>query len=133
MLSQRAPSPMSGRLGHCRRSNTYTYTSTSTRAFSTPKDNVDIGLGFGRAVACRGSSSDTEIQTAHYAKGDKDIANSIVHDHALRGFLSHMELQRLLRWTFRPSNKLKASTGRKLEPIKQKLHRGSQAEISRGL
>src|SRR6476660_2724295 len=38
-----------------------TYTSTSTTVFSTPKNNVEIGLGFGKAVACCGSSADTDI------------------------------------------------------------------------
>ena len=62
-------------------SNTSTYTSTSTTVFSTPKGNVDIGLGFGKAVACCGSSSNTDVQTAYSAEGDKVIAHSNVHDH----------------------------------------------------
>ena len=61
-------------------SSAYTYTSTSTTVFSTPKNNVDIGLGFGKAVACCGSSTDTGVQTTYYAEGDKVIANSNVND-----------------------------------------------------
>jgi hypothetical protein len=57
-----------------------TYTSTSTTVFSTPKNNVDIGLGFGKAVACCDSSSDTGVQTTYYAEGDKVIVNSTVND-----------------------------------------------------
>jgi hypothetical protein len=59
-------------------SNTYTYTSTSTTVISTPKNNVDIGLGFGKAYACCGSSSDTSVQSAYYAEGDKVTAHGVV-------------------------------------------------------
>ena len=62
-------------------SNTGTYTSTSTRVFSTPNGNVEIGRGFGKAVACCGSSTDTDVQTGYYAEGDKVIVHSNVHDH----------------------------------------------------
>ena len=61
-------------------SNTGTYTSTLTTVFSTPNGNVEIGRGFGKAVACCGSSSDTDVQTAYSADGDKVIAHSNVHD-----------------------------------------------------
>jgi hypothetical protein len=61
--------------------SSYTSTSTSTTVFSTPKNNVDIGLGFGKAVACCGSSTDTHVETAYAAEGDKVIVNSTVHDH----------------------------------------------------
>ena len=61
-------------------SNTSTYTSTLTTVFSTPNGNVEIGRGFGKAVACCGSSSDTDVQTAYSADGDKVIAHSNVHD-----------------------------------------------------
>ena len=61
-------------------SSSYTSTSTSTTVFSTPKNTVDIGLGFGKAVACCGSSTDTGVQTTYYAEGDKVIANSTVND-----------------------------------------------------
>ena len=57
-----------------------TYTSTSTTVISTPTNIVDIGLGFGKAYACCGSSADTGVQTAYYADGDIVIANSIVKD-----------------------------------------------------
>ncbi|SFH54879.1 hypothetical protein SAMN05216299_12122 [Nitrosospira sp. Nsp14] len=62
-------------------SNTRTYSSTSTTVFSTPKNNVEIGRGVGKAVACCGWSSDTDVQTAYSAEGDKVIAHSNVHDH----------------------------------------------------
>jgi hypothetical protein len=61
-------------------SNTSTYTNTSTTVFSTPTNTVDIGLGFGTGVACCGSSTDTSVQTAYYADGDKVITNSTVND-----------------------------------------------------
>ena len=59
----------------------YTSTSTSTTVFSTPKGNVEIGQGFGKAYACCGPSADTDVQTAYSAEGDKVIAHSNVHDH----------------------------------------------------
>jgi hypothetical protein len=59
----------------------YAYTSTSTTVFSTPNDNVEIGRGLGSAGACCGSSTDTDVQTAYSAEGDKVIAHSNVHDH----------------------------------------------------
>ncbi len=62
-------------------SNTGAYTNTSTTVFSTPNGNVEIGRGFGKAVACCGWSSDTDVQTAYSAEGDKVIAHSNVHDH----------------------------------------------------
>ncbi len=61
-------------------SSTYTYTSTSTTVISTPRNNVDIGLGFGKAVACCGSNTDTTVQAVYYAEGDRVIANSLVTD-----------------------------------------------------
>jgi hypothetical protein len=70
-----------GALATADSSSSYTSTSASTKVFSTPKNNVDIGLGFGEAVACCGSSADTRIQTAYSAEGDKVIAHSNVHDH----------------------------------------------------
>lgn len=60
--------------------NTSTYTSTSTTVFSTPGSIVDIGLGFGTAVACCGSGTDTSVQTVYDAEGDKVISNSTVND-----------------------------------------------------
>jgi hypothetical protein len=69
-----------GALATADSSSSYTSTSTSTTVFSTPKNNVDIGLGFGKAVACCGSGADTGIQTAYSAEGDKVIANSTVKD-----------------------------------------------------
>ena len=60
--------------------NARAHTSTSTTVISTPKNIVDIGLGFGKAYACCGSSADTGVQTAYYADGDIVIANSIVKD-----------------------------------------------------
>jgi hypothetical protein len=62
-------------------SSTSTYTSTSTTVFSTPKGNVEIGRGFGKAVACCGSSADTNVTTTYSAEGDKVIAHSNIHDH----------------------------------------------------
>ena len=62
-------------------SNTHTYTSTSTTVISTPRNNVEIGRAFGKAVACCGSNSGTDVQAAYYAEGDKVIAHSNVHDH----------------------------------------------------
>lgn len=61
-------------------SNGYASTSTSTRVFSTPNNIVQIGKGFGKAVACCGSSGDTGVQTTYYAEGDKVIAHSNVKD-----------------------------------------------------
>ncbi|SFN44305.1 hypothetical protein SAMN05216386_0989 [Nitrosospira briensis] len=61
-------------------SNTHTHTSTSTNVIGTPKDIVDIGLGFADAYACCGSGSDTSVETAYYAEGDIVIANSIIKD-----------------------------------------------------
>jgi hypothetical protein len=58
--------------------NALTYTNTSTRVMSTPKNNVEIGLGFGKAYACCGSSSDTSVQSVYYAEGDKVIAHGVV-------------------------------------------------------
>jgi hypothetical protein len=60
--------------------NAQAHTSTSTTVISTPKNIVDIGLGFGRAYACCGSSADTGVRTAYYAEGDIVIAHSIVKD-----------------------------------------------------
>jgi hypothetical protein len=62
-------------------SNTGAYSSTSTTVFSTPKNNVEIGRGVGKAVACCGWSADTDVKTAYSAEGDKVIAHSNVHDH----------------------------------------------------
>jgi hypothetical protein len=60
--------------------NARAHTSTSTTVISTPKNIVDIGLGFGKAYACCGSSTDTGVQSAYYAEGDIVIAHSIVKD-----------------------------------------------------
>jgi hypothetical protein len=61
--------------------NARAHTNTSTTVISTPKNIVDIGLGFGKAYACCGSSADTGVQTAYYADGDMVIAHSIIKDH----------------------------------------------------
>jgi hypothetical protein len=60
--------------------NTYTHTTTSTTVISMPThtNTVDIGLGSGTALACCGSGTDTNVQAAYYADGDRVIANSIV-------------------------------------------------------
>lgn len=60
-------------------SNAYASSSTSTTVFSTPTGTVDIGLGFGGAVARCGDTY-TDVQTAYYAEGDKVIAHSTVND-----------------------------------------------------
>ena len=61
-------------------SNGYVSTTTSTTVHSTPNGNVEIGKGFGKAVAF-GSGADTDVQTAYSAEGDKAIVHSNVHDH----------------------------------------------------
>lgn len=61
-------------------SNAYASSSTSTTVFSTPTGTVEIGLGFGGAVACCGSDTYTDVQTSYYAEGDKVIAHSTVND-----------------------------------------------------
>ncbi len=61
-------------------SNAYASSSTSTTVFTTPTGTVDIGRGFGRAAACCGSGTYTDVQTAYYAEGDKVIAHSTVND-----------------------------------------------------
>ena len=60
--------------------NARTHTSTSTTVISTPKNIVNIGLGFGKAYACCGSSADTNVQAMYYAEGDIVVANSIIKD-----------------------------------------------------
>jgi hypothetical protein len=69
-----------GALATADSSSSYASTSTSTTVFSTPKNNVDIGLGFGKAVACCGSGAYTDVNTAYSAEGDKVIANSTIND-----------------------------------------------------
>jgi hypothetical protein len=61
-------------------SNTYTYASTSTTASGTPTTTVVTGSGYGEALACCGSSTNTSVQTTYYAEGDRVIANSTVTD-----------------------------------------------------
>ena len=64
-----------------------TYTSTSTTVFSTPDGNVEIGRGFEKAVACCGSSTDTDVQTAYSAEGDKKLSRrATLMIMTLRGF-----------------------------------------------
>ena len=60
--------------------NARAHTNTSTTVISTPKNIVDIGLGFGKAVACCGSNTGTTVQAVYYAEGDRVIANSLVTD-----------------------------------------------------
>lgn len=62
--------------------NTYTstYTNTFTTVISTPTNTVDIGLGFGTAVACCGTGTDTNVQATYYAEGDRVTAHSLVGD-----------------------------------------------------
>jgi hypothetical protein len=60
--------------------NARAHTSTSTTVISTPKNVVDIGLGFAKAYACCGSSADSGVQTAYHADGDIVIAHSIIKD-----------------------------------------------------
>lgn len=67
-----------------------TYTSTSTTVMTTPNNVVSVGLGFGKAYACCGSSTDTSVQSSYYAEGDRVIAHSIVTEtHTPRFSLSH--------------------------------------------
>lgn len=61
-------------------SNEYVATSASTTAFSTPSNIADVAVGHGTAVACCGSSGDTNVQTVYYAEGDIVIAHSTVID-----------------------------------------------------
>ena len=58
----------------------YVSTTTSTTVHSTPNGNVEIGKGFGKAVAF-GSGADTDVKTTYSAEGDKVIAHSNIHDH----------------------------------------------------
>ncbi|SFI47404.1 hypothetical protein [Nitrosomonas sp. Nm34] len=71
--------------------NAYTSTSTSTFIKSTPPGNVLIGKGSGNALACCGSSSYTDVQTAYAAQGDKVIAHSNGHDISTPTFSSSTE------------------------------------------
>lgn len=57
--------------------STYTYTSTYTTVISEPSNTVQMGLGFGSAVAYGGSGTQTYVQSTYYAEGERVMINNI--------------------------------------------------------
>jgi len=55
----------------------YTSTTTWTTVINPPTNIVQIGLGFGKAVACCGQGTYTDVQSMYYAEGDRVIANNM--------------------------------------------------------